>query len=149
MSGPAGAHLARAGRLLRFAGWFLGELTRANVQVTWDVLTPTSRLEPGVVALPLRCRTDLEVALLSGLVTLTPGTLTLAVREPAAEGGGTMWVHGMYSPDADAFRRELDDLQRRMLRAMRLEGAEDLDNPESPESPEGPEGAGGSAAVTT
>lgn len=110
-------HLRRTLRLVTFSLWFVGQLARTNVQLAWDVVTPRSRLRPGIVALPLRTRSDAEVAALSGLVTLTPGTLTLAVgEEPAA-----MYVHGMYAPDADEFRRELDELQDRLLRAVRLE----------------------------
>jgi multicomponent Na+:H+ antiporter subunit E len=119
------ARLALAWRLLRFGGWFLVELTRANLEVVWDVLTPRSRLQPGIVGLPLRTRSDLEVALLSGLITLTPGTLTLSVREQPA----TMFVHGMYSPDAEAFRTQLDELQLRLLRAVRLHGPDVVPSP--------------------
>lgn len=111
-------HLGRAVRLTRFSGWFLWQLVLSNVQVTWDVVTPRSRLRPGVVALPLRCRTDVEVTLLSNLITLTPGTLTLAIRKEPS----TMYVHGMYAADAEVFRAELDEMQDRMLRAVRLEG---------------------------
>lgn len=106
------------GRLVAFAGWFLVQLVVTNVQVTWDVLTPRSRLRPGVVALPLRCRSDAEVALLCGLITLTPGTLALSVKEDPP----TMFVHGLYAPDAERFRAELDQVQTRMLGAVRAEG---------------------------
>lgn len=109
--------LRRLGRLARFSGWFTWQLVLSNVQVTWDVLTPRSRLRPGVVALPLRCRTDAEVTLLSNLITLTPGTLTLAIRKEPA----TMYVHGMYAADAEVFRGELGEMQERMLRAVRRE----------------------------
>jgi len=105
------------GRLVGFSGWFLVQLVVTNAQVTWDVLTPRSRIRPGVVALPLRCRNDAEVALLSGLITLTPGTLTLSVREDPP----TMYVHGMYAPDAGRFRAELEQVQTLMLRAVRGE----------------------------
>lgn len=108
--------------MVAFSGYFLVELTVSNLQVTWDVLTPRSRLRPGVVALPMRSRTPAEVALLSNLVTLTPGTLTLAVEGEGPEGVPVMYVHGMYAADQDAFRAELADLEHRMLHAVRLEG---------------------------
>ncbi len=116
MSGRLLAELGRAGRLLGFAGYFLVELTRANFQVAWDVLTPRSRLEPGIVSYRLACRTPVEITLFSNLVTLTPGTLTIAV----SDGPPTMYVHGMYAGDPEEFRRELRTMEDRMLHACRL-----------------------------
>ncbi|HVM27351.1 MAG TPA: Na+/H+ antiporter subunit E [Mycobacteriales bacterium] len=122
----ASARLRQAGRTVRFTGYFLRALAVANAQVVWDVVTPRSRLQPGVVALPLRCRTDAEVALLANLVTLTPGTLTLAIsREPAV-----LYVHGMYAGDREAFRAQLAEMETRMLRAVRR----DDDVPAAPRS---------------
>ena len=110
------AQLNRVGRVLAFTGHFVRMLVVANLEVVVDVLTPRSRLRPGIVALPLRCRTALETTLLSNLITLTPGTLTIDIAEDPA----VMYVHGMYAPDADGFRAELADLERRMLVAVRL-----------------------------
>lgn len=112
------AQLRRLGRLLPFAGYFATLVVVANWQVIADTLTPGSRLRPGIVALPLRCRTAGEITLLSDLITLTPGTLTIDVSDDL----DLMYVHGMYAPDADEFRAELRDLESRMLRAVRLDG---------------------------
>ncbi len=117
------AQLRRAGRSVAFAGYFATLLVVANWEVVADVLTPGSRLQPGIVALPLRCRTASEIALLSALITLTPGTLTIDVAEDL----DVMYVHGMYAPDADAFRAELTDLETRMLHAVRLDRTEEAD----------------------
>jgi multicomponent Na+:H+ antiporter subunit E len=110
-----GDRLRQALRLAGFLAYFLRELVVANAQVVWDVLTPRSRLAPGIAALPLRTRTDREVTLLANLVTLTPGTLTLAIaRDP-----DVLYVHGMYAADPDAFRAQLAAMETRMLRAVR------------------------------
>lgn len=111
------ARVRQAGRLLQFAAYFARELCVANAQVVWDVLTPRSRLQPGIAALRLRTRTDAEVTLIANLVTLTPGTLTLAIaRDP-----DVLYVHGMYAGDPDAFRAQLARMETRMLRAVRLD----------------------------
>jgi multicomponent Na+:H+ antiporter subunit E len=112
-----GGRLRQVGRLLGFAAYFLRELTVANAQVVWDVLTPRSRLAPGIAAVPLRSRSDLEVTLIANLVTLTPGTLSLAVRRDPA----TLYVHGMYARDPDVFREQIATMESRMLSALRLE----------------------------
>ena len=107
----------RIGRLSGFALWYAWQVVVANLQVAWDVVTPRSRLQAGIVELPLRSRTDVEIATVANLVSLTPGTLTLRIRrEPA-----TLWVHGMYAPDPEAFRRRLHALEGRLLWALRGE----------------------------
>lgn len=112
------AGVYRAGRLVVFAGYALREMVVATGEVAWDALTPTSRLQPGVVEVPLRCRTPWEVITLASLITLTPGTLTLAiVDEPP-----TLYVHGMYAPEADEFRARLIAMENRVLHALRGPG---------------------------
>jgi multicomponent Na+:H+ antiporter subunit E len=107
--------LRQAGRLLVFLVWYVGQLLRANGHVITDVLTPGSRVAPGFLELPLRCRTDLEITTIANLISLTPGTVTVAVRpEPA-----TIWVHGMYIHDVEAFRADLHEMEGRMLGALR------------------------------
>lgn len=79
---------------------------------------PTGRARhPRPVRVLLRSRTPTEVTLLSNLICLTPGTLTLAVTDDPP----TLYVHGMYATDAEVFRRELHDLEFRLLRAWRTE----------------------------
>ena len=115
-------------RLVRLPGlvlFFFGELVVSSLRVAWDVITPRSRVEPGIVEVPLRSRTDGEIAAIANLVSLTPGTLTLAVRrEPA-----TIWVHGMYAPDAADFRTRLQEMEARTLHALRLEDGQEVGTP--------------------
>jgi len=76
------------------------------------------------------CRTDLEVTVLSSLITLTPGTLTLGTRREGAVGDAAgdpdarrlLYVHGLYADDADGLRADIHDMERRMLHALRRTG---------------------------
>ena len=112
------SRLAQLGRLLAFAAYFTRELVVANLQVVREVLVP-GRLAPGIAAVPLRSTSDTEVTLIANLVTLTPGTLSLAVqREPRV-----LYVHGMFAGDPDEFRRQIADMEDRMLDAVRRDGA--------------------------
>lgn len=111
------SHLARLGRMLVFLVWFAGLVVSASIEVAVDVLTPRSRLAIGVIAFPLRCATRGEVSTFAALVNLTPGTLTLAIRDgdpPRA------YVHAMYTPDRDALMADLEKLESRYLAAVRL-----------------------------
>lgn len=118
MSGVVRRAAVRATRIAGFLAWFAGRLVQANLIVAREIVTPGLGLQPAVVRVPLRARTDTEVALLTLFVTLTPGTLTLAVRRDPR----VMWVHGMYAADATAFRRTVAELEGRLLAAVRPVG---------------------------
>lgn len=103
----------RLGALVRLGVWAVVAIVRASFQVARDVVAPTGRLAPVVVVVALRTRTRAETATLSGLITLTPGTLPVGIT------GDEIWVHGLYGQHPDRLRREVDDLQSRVLRALR------------------------------
>lgn len=73
---------------------------------------------PGVVAIPLDARTDVEIALLANLITLTPGSVTLDLSEDRR----VLYVHAMYidGGDVEAYRRSVkESLERRVLELLR------------------------------
>ena len=109
-------------RILWFLLWFFWQQTTTSAKVVRDAFLPHASITPGFVRFPTRCRTELEVTVLSSLITLTPGTLTLGAHHP---GGGEGWeivVHGMYFPDPDDLTASLHDMENHMLRAIRREG---------------------------
>ncbi len=111
-------------RILAFGLWFAREFVVSNITVLRDNLTPGQASTPGVASFVTRCRTDTELTWLAALITLTPGTLALgtAVRAgPASE--RVLYVHGMYSPDAEHFRAQLQTMETRLLGALRRQGA--------------------------
>jgi len=117
----ARAGVVRSARLLAFAGHYLGLLLRASLAITLEIITPGTTLSPAIVEFRLRARTPLEVSVIAHLINLTPGTLVLEVRDRPR----TLFVHGMYAADPEAFRRELADLEGRILHAIRPAGRED------------------------
>jgi multicomponent Na+:H+ antiporter subunit E len=105
----------RSARVVRFGVWFGGEFLLANLQVLWEIMRPRRRSVPAIVAVPLRSRTGREIVTMANLLTLTPGTLTLEVAlDPP-----TLYVHGMFAADAAAFVAQLQEMERRMLAALR------------------------------
>lgn len=99
-----------------FVLYFLRELVLANLRVAYDVLTPQPRMQPRIIALPLRARTPAEITALSYLISLTPGTLSLDVSADRR----VLFIHAMYARDADAVRHELTNgIERRLLHVMR------------------------------
>jgi multicomponent Na+:H+ antiporter subunit E len=93
----------KIGRVLGLAGFFLWELLVANVRVAADVLRPRTSIRPAVVAIPLDITSDAEILLLSALINITPGSVTIDLSEDRR----TLYVHVMHIQDADTSRREI------------------------------------------
>ena len=106
----------RTAAVVGLAAFFAWELLLANIRLAADVLRPRQRMRPGIVAVPLEARTDLEVFVLSNLVTLTPGTLTLDVSPDRR----TLYVHAAFVVTPETTVREIKHgFERRVLNALR------------------------------
>lgn len=103
-------------KLISFILFFLWEVVKANIQVAYEVITPTNNMKPGIVKIPLDAKTNIEITLLANLITLTPGTLSLDVSEDKK----VLYVHSMYVNDKQEF---IDDIkngfERRLLSILR------------------------------
>ncbi len=99
-----------------FFFFFLREVIRANLRVAYDVVTPTNYMKPGIVAVPLDAKTDMEIMLLANLITLTPGTLSLDVSPDR----NVLYIHAMYVEDPERLKQEIKEgLERRILELLR------------------------------
>lgn len=103
---------------LVFLGYFLYQLVKSNLIVTWEVITPVSRVNRAIAAIPLHVTTPGLVTLIANAITLTPGTLTVDVREPHVGGPPTLYVHVLHFDDLDHVRRGVLTLERLVVRAF-------------------------------
>ncbi len=87
------------------AWFFVRELLLANVRVAADVLRPHTGIRPAVVAIPLDVTSDGEILLLSMLINITPGSVTIDLSENRR----TLYVHVMHMTSAEATRREIKE----------------------------------------
>jgi multicomponent Na+:H+ antiporter subunit E len=94
---------ARTARGVGLAGFFVRELLRANVRVAMDVIRPRSLIRPAVIAIPLDVTKDGEILLLSMLINITPGSVTIDLSDDRR----TLYVHVMHMKTADESRREI------------------------------------------
>lgn len=74
-------YFGRLPKIILFIFYFIKELIIANLKVAADILTIKHRMKPGIIALPLDVKTDLEITLLANLITMTPGTLSIDTSE--------------------------------------------------------------------
>lgn len=79
----------RAVPLVRHMGWLLVEILKSNLAVLRAIAGPASRLSPKVAATRCLAQSDLGRTLLANSITLTPGTVTLDIRD------GRLMVHAL------------------------------------------------------
>ncbi|WP_339801628.1 Na+/H+ antiporter subunit E [uncultured Marinobacter sp.] len=105
----------RIGRIIAFVFYFLQELIKANFRVAYDVATPVWYMKPGVIGFPLEAQTDVEIMFLSSVISLTPGTLSLDISDDRK----VLYIHAMFLQDEEGLRRDLKELEHRLLQIMR------------------------------
>lgn len=80
---------------VRYVGYFLKELVKANIQMAAIVLDPRLPMEPAIVATKVRLTHPVARLLLANSITLTPGTLSVQYK------GDTLYVHWVVAKGTD------------------------------------------------
>jgi multicomponent Na+:H+ antiporter subunit E len=88
---------------LKLITLFLYELVVSSIQVIWDIVTPEHLARPAIIDVPLDVKTDIGILLVTNLISLTPGTLSIDVSEDRK----TLKVHAMFADDPAAVCHEL------------------------------------------
>ncbi|MEA1918997.1 MAG: Na+/H+ antiporter subunit E [Campylobacterota bacterium] len=68
-------------KYLRFTPLFLKNLILSNIEVAKIVLNPKLPINPGIIKLKMTSDNEYDQLLLANAITLTPGTITLELRE--------------------------------------------------------------------
>ena len=110
---------SRTRHAVELTAFFVWELLRANVKVALDVLRPRTSIQPAVLAIPLDVTTDAEILLLSMLINITPGSVTIDLSEDRR----TLYVHVMHMTSPEASRREIKEgFERRVKLLFKQDG---------------------------
>lgn len=67
--------------MFRYTFVFLWELIKSNIDVAKRVISPKLPINPGIVKVKTNLRSSIGRAFLANSITLTPGTLTVEMRE--------------------------------------------------------------------
>ncbi|AIQ31341.1 monovalent cation/H+ antiporter subunit E [Paenibacillus sp. FSL P4-0081] len=90
-------YLIRIWAILKLLLIFARELTVSNFVVIGHIIRPKLAIRPGIFAYETALTSAWEVTLLSCLICLTPGTLTLDVSKD----GRTLYIHAIDIKDAE------------------------------------------------
>ncbi len=66
---------------IRYLGWLLVEIAKANWAVTKVILSPKMEIRQHLFRAPYTQRTDVGQMIFANSITLTPGTITVEVEE--------------------------------------------------------------------
>lgn len=97
---------------------FVRELALSSVIVARTAFTRDLNVQPAIVAVPLDLRTDLGVAIVANLVSLTPGTTSLHTSAD----GKILYVHALDVLDEDEVVSAIKTSFEKWVR--RMEGGE-------------------------
>ncbi|MEM1288154.1 MAG: Na+/H+ antiporter subunit E [Pseudomonadota bacterium] len=93
---------------------FIVELVKASVDVAIAVLSDKQKLRPAIVAVPLDLNTDMGIATLANLVSLTPGTTSMHVSDNRK----TLYVHVLDRESDEEVIRSIKDTFETRVRAV-------------------------------
>ncbi len=78
--------------------FYMKEVFVSNMKIAFDVVTPHLHSCPQIFTIELDERlTDVQVTVLSNLITMTPGTLSIDVSENCKE----LIIHSMYIENSE------------------------------------------------
>ena len=104
--------LLRSLRLLEFILFYIVDSVISNFKVAWDILTPTDYMKPAFIELNTVGLSDRQLLALSNLISMTPGTLSLDVRDDRS----ALMIHCMYAGDPEALLKNLESNYVRRVR---------------------------------
>ena len=103
-------------KIVFFFLFYIWELILSNLRVLHDVLTPRHYMQPGFVEIPLEAKTDLEILIVSNLISMTPGTLSVDISQDKKY----LYIHVMYLDDIDEIRNDIKTkFEARVLEVLR------------------------------
>ena len=97
MVGRQRFYLTRIFLALKLFLIFLRELFIASMQVLYQVMQPKIKIRPGIIKMEIYLDTPLQITMLTNMITLTPGTMTVDV----AEDNSAIYIHNLDISDAD------------------------------------------------
>jgi len=114
LGGPS-PYFRRAYTWSRLFVMFHYELLVSSIAVIWDVITPTQLSRPAIIEMPLDVKSDVGILLVTNLISLTPGTLSLDISDDRK----TLYVHAMFADNPEEIVRTLKDgMERWVIEAI-------------------------------
>lgn len=99
--------------LIRYIFLVAGDLIVSGIQVARIVLSPKMPIQPGIIAIPAKTKSDLATALSAHEITLTPGEFVVEIDEE-----GVMYTHVLNIENAEQCAEDAQEKRRNLLEKM-------------------------------
>ncbi|KGX83891.1 Na+/H+ antiporter subunit E [Pontibacillus marinus] len=109
---PDEFYMKRIGNIIYLILLFIKELLLSNISIVKWVYKPKLDMEPGIFAVPIDLKSNWEITLLANLITLTPGTLSIAISNDYSY----IYVHAMDIGDVE---EEINSIKESFERAIK------------------------------
>lgn len=94
---PGEFYFKRVISIIKLVLLFIKELILSNITMIKYIYSPIKQTEPGIFEIPLDVTKEWEIAILSSLISLTPGTLSVALSNDNKK----LFVHAMNIDDVN------------------------------------------------
>lgn len=110
-------YFTRIPRFLNYIFYFVKEVIKGSLRIGYEIITPAHKMRPGIIAVPLDAKSDMEITLLANSITLTPGTISIAVSDDKK----ILYVYNMYlNKDPEKSIQEIKNgLEHKLLEVLR------------------------------
>src|SRR5690625_1529651 len=90
---------------------FFIEVVKSSVRVAYVVLHPRLPVSPGLITVPLDVKSDEAITMLAGLISMTPGSLSVEVSDDRA----FLYVHALEADDPEGSVAEFKHVFERRI----------------------------------
>lgn len=93
------------------------EVIKGSIRIGYEIISPKHYMNPGIIAIPLTAKTEMEITLLANSITLTPGTTSLALSDDRK----VLYVYTVFlhkNPEK-TIQSIKNGLERKLLEVMR------------------------------
>lgn len=95
---------------------FISELTQSSILVLRQILSPKLKIQPGIFKYETILESDLEITMISLLLTLTPGSVVMEVMPE----GNVLYVHAMdVENERGAILSQLENFEKAIMEVTR------------------------------
>lgn len=81
--------------LIGFFLFYIKEVLSANLEIAVDIMRPSPQASPGFIELPLGPMSNMQILLLTNLITMTPGTVSFDLSHDRKR----LLIHVLYLRD--------------------------------------------------
>ncbi len=103
--------MMRVIKFFQLVNYYLQDLFRSNMIVARDIITPGEMGKPAIIKLEINCTKDLQIFVLTCLISMSPGSLCLKISKDRKH----IWLHYLYPKQIDALINTIKNKYEKLI----------------------------------